>query len=557
MDNDATDTGLVEAFVLPDSSLTSAEALTDAPEVLAQVVDDRMTADGKAIANEGVAHMSENGGYKNAYVPPQPPMLHVTSDGDDGVHVRLTLSVNALGSQIAPGLQIEDCGKCTFCLDKPKYGGPGTKRQKCELKQNEAGHSAGVTPGAHVWTCLHLVKESEYAKIQAIEAMPLPDILQKAADAAPLPVVWAYRRKRRARTLPPAYVLMYFCEGRVPLDRSELAASRQRFFKNSRIDGAAPTSTKQKAPRRPRVPRNAPPRHSEHRAEMDHPIEMQFGAQHLGATHPQVMVDNMPHSSCSWQPVSSMANHGCTFADPMHMSPAAGYNTPYSLHVPPNPYPPHPAYPPQAMPLPIMYPPPPPGPPQSMQPINTMAPFVGTSSLLDERHMQRHVIESGIPHHPDYLAHEHPHEPNYYMDMEHLPMHHHVPMPMGPVSTEQMEAEANSWLAIDQPQPPLQQDPPLHSARQRKKRANRPTAGEGPDRDVGDSARGDGDGEAASMSNKTLDIMLQRLQGQLPKDTYEQVITLVRDVQMRKLSLSRSEFLQHFQAICAGSSRAP
>ena len=59
--------------------------------------------------------------------------------------------------------------------------------------------------------------------------------------------------------------------------------------------------------------------------------------------------------------------------------------------------------------------------------------------------------------------------------------------------------------------------------------------------------------EGSGMSNKTLDLMLARLQGQLPTATYEKVITLVRDVQCRRLSLSRSEFLQHFQAICAGN----
>lgn len=28
----------------------------------------------------------------------------------------------------------EDCGTCTFCKDKPKFGGPGTKKQKCALR---------------------------------------------------------------------------------------------------------------------------------------------------------------------------------------------------------------------------------------------------------------------------------------------------------------------------------------------------------------------------------------------------------------------------------------
>ncbi len=29
----------------------------------------------------------------------------------------------------------EDCGKCDFCMDKPKFGGSNKKRQKCRLRQ--------------------------------------------------------------------------------------------------------------------------------------------------------------------------------------------------------------------------------------------------------------------------------------------------------------------------------------------------------------------------------------------------------------------------------------
>ncbi|ROL48399.1 Methyl-CpG-binding domain protein 1 [Anabarilius grahami] len=32
-------------------------------------------------------------------------------------------------------LREEDCGKCDFCMDKPKYGGSNKKRQKCRLRQ--------------------------------------------------------------------------------------------------------------------------------------------------------------------------------------------------------------------------------------------------------------------------------------------------------------------------------------------------------------------------------------------------------------------------------------
>lgn len=32
------------------------------------------------------------------------------------------------------GCAREDCGKCSYCLDKPKYGGPGRKKQRCALR---------------------------------------------------------------------------------------------------------------------------------------------------------------------------------------------------------------------------------------------------------------------------------------------------------------------------------------------------------------------------------------------------------------------------------------
>ena len=33
-----------------------------------------------------------------------------------------------------PGCLRDDCGKCNYCLDKPKFGGPGRKKQKCALR---------------------------------------------------------------------------------------------------------------------------------------------------------------------------------------------------------------------------------------------------------------------------------------------------------------------------------------------------------------------------------------------------------------------------------------
>jgi hypothetical protein len=53
-----------------------------------------------------------------------------------------------LARSVAPADRMQDCGECVYCLDKPKYGGPGTKRQKCVLKQNEVSHATRIVPAA-------------------------------------------------------------------------------------------------------------------------------------------------------------------------------------------------------------------------------------------------------------------------------------------------------------------------------------------------------------------------------------------------------------------------
>ena len=181
-----------------------------------------------------------------AFIPP----IVAADSRVQGFHVRLTLSVGAAGATIAPGLEIDDCGKCPFCLDKPKYGGSGTRRQKCELKQEEATRNVDDSSAPTIWGKLHLITGQEREQMLETQKLPLPEPLIKAMEIGPLPLVWAYRRKPRARPVPPAYVLMYYCEERVPLDRSQLAISRQRHFKNSRRPD--PTSNGKPKERKPR-----------------------------------------------------------------------------------------------------------------------------------------------------------------------------------------------------------------------------------------------------------------------------------------------------------------
>ena len=45
------------------------------------------------------------------------------------------------------GCMSADCGQCTFCVDKPKYGGPGRKKQCC-VKRKCANLTSQCQPKA-------------------------------------------------------------------------------------------------------------------------------------------------------------------------------------------------------------------------------------------------------------------------------------------------------------------------------------------------------------------------------------------------------------------------
>ena len=183
--------------VEPGAPGGSAEEET--PEVMAQIVDD-MDQDSAHRQDEAIAAEAYAEATAGSYIPPRPPTLSVVQRNDGGgFHVRLTLSVSTAGAQIAPGLEIDDCGVCPFCLDKPKYGGPGTKRQKCELKQQEAENALDQRD-PHVWCGMHLVSEQEMEQMRQISKLPLPEPLVKAIEQGPLPLVWAFKRKRRANS---------------------------------------------------------------------------------------------------------------------------------------------------------------------------------------------------------------------------------------------------------------------------------------------------------------------------------------------------------------------
>lgn len=134
--------------------------------------------------------------------------------------VKLSLTVCAAGPNGQPaGLTVEDCGKCAFCLDKPRFGGKGTKRQKCV-------HKSIISVGqVKTWASVRIVSKAHQEMIEEYSSQAPPEILLQTAKDGPIPLVWAFPRMRRARPLPPAFVLMYHSERHVTLDRSWLRRS--------------------------------------------------------------------------------------------------------------------------------------------------------------------------------------------------------------------------------------------------------------------------------------------------------------------------------------------
>lgn len=115
-------------------------------------------------------------------------------------------------ARVAPPTQgsPEDCGTCANCLDKPRYGGGGRKRKRCIHKSPPGPRMARVVAAA-----LPMTDECVHGQPETLLAIPVD-----AAALAPLPLVNAVHLTPRSKPLPTAIVLMYDCEGRVPLDRS-------------------------------------------------------------------------------------------------------------------------------------------------------------------------------------------------------------------------------------------------------------------------------------------------------------------------------------------------
>ena len=202
----------------------------DADVDLADVDDDVVVAQSAVVG----------AGAEGYFPPPPPPPPRAPSGAKGDIRVRLTLTVSRTTSGTVPGLALPpDCGACQYCLDKVRFGGQGTVRKKCLAKQVEARLAEHV-PTTHTFASVRAISNDEIDVINHYKAQPLPPLLREAGlrgDA--LPVVWAFRRKRRARVLPPAYVLMYHCEDRVKLDLSTLHESQRAHVNGYRTQGSS------------------------------------------------------------------------------------------------------------------------------------------------------------------------------------------------------------------------------------------------------------------------------------------------------------------------------
>ena len=63
--------------------------------------------------------------------PKTPVRMKITSS-DSGE--KLSSRKRGRGCGNCPGCLRDDCGTCAYCKDKPKFGGPGKKKQRCSLR---------------------------------------------------------------------------------------------------------------------------------------------------------------------------------------------------------------------------------------------------------------------------------------------------------------------------------------------------------------------------------------------------------------------------------------
>ena len=165
------------------------------------------------------------------------------SGGADGVGGAVAVAGGAVAVRRAAAARAgPECGKCSACLDKKKFGGPGTKKQGCALRaggthfrepsmapaplllRGEGAGSEGPAAGEYVQcsaSCLPAVGQRVHVRYGA-DGKEMARVLVHRADARgfegkrgakkavrlyPLGVWWAYDDGSHHRIQPPPAVL--------------------------------------------------------------------------------------------------------------------------------------------------------------------------------------------------------------------------------------------------------------------------------------------------------------------------------------------------------------
>ena len=70
---------------------------------------------------------------------------------------------------------VADCGACVFCLDKPKFGGAGTKRQSCVVRRAAPTGVPRVHTPLRVVSTQYLQQLERYTPHSQPEPKPEPE----------------------------------------------------------------------------------------------------------------------------------------------------------------------------------------------------------------------------------------------------------------------------------------------------------------------------------------------------------------------------------------------
>lgn len=121
------------------SSESSSSEESEVEEIVQKLKAEAAAAAANTPTSQAVAKKPRGRPRKNPpqllAVKPTPPATPTTpNETPPGVLSMRQSRKRGRGCGGCPGCLREDCGKCQYCMDKPKFGGPGKKKQRCSLR---------------------------------------------------------------------------------------------------------------------------------------------------------------------------------------------------------------------------------------------------------------------------------------------------------------------------------------------------------------------------------------------------------------------------------------